>query len=62
MSNREVVVKLELLRVDAEISMNEKQLEGARTRGDEDAVRALIRRGIELKQTKLGLKAALERP
>jgi hypothetical protein len=57
-----LVVKLELLRVDAEIAMNEKQLDVARARGDEDAVRALIRRGIELKQTKLGLKAALERP
>jgi len=57
-----LVVRLELLRVDAEIAMNEKQVEAARLRGDEDAVRALIRRGIELKQSKLGLKAALERP
>jgi DNA primase len=59
---RKLVARLELSRVDAEIAMNEKQLEAARTRGDEDTVRALIRRGIELKQTKLGLKAALERP
>ena len=57
-----LVVSLESLRVDAEISMNEKQVEAARLRGDEDAVRALIRRGIELKQSKLGLRAALERP
>lgn len=59
---RKLVTKLELLRVEAEISMNEKQVEAARLRGDDDAVRALIRRGIELKQSKLGLKAALERP
>ena len=57
-----LVVRLELLRVDAEIAMNERQVDAARLRGDEDAVRALIRRGIELKQSKLGLKAALERP
>jgi DNA primase len=57
-----LVAKLEGLRVDAEISMNERQVEAARTRGDEEAVHALIRRGIELAQTKLRLKAALERP
>jgi DNA primase len=54
--------KLELLRVDAEILMNEKQALAARSRGDEATTNATMRRGIELKQTKLGLKAALERP
>jgi DNA primase len=59
---RKLVAKLELLRLDAEISMNDRQVDAARSRGDDDAVRAMIRRGIELNQTKLGLKAALERP
>jgi DNA primase len=59
---RKLVAKLELLRVDAEISLNDRQVDAARSRGDDDAVRAMIRRGIELNQTKLGLKAALERP
>ena len=54
--------KLELLRVEAEILMNEKQAQAARSRGDEATTNATMRRGIELKQTKLGLKAALERP
>lgn len=54
--------KLELLRVEAEILMNEKQALAARSRGDEATTNATMRRGIELKQTKLGLKAALERP
>lgn len=59
---RKLVARLELLRVDAEISMNERQVDAARTRGDESTAHALIRRGFELKQTKLGLQAALERP
>jgi hypothetical protein len=42
--------------------LDEREAVAARLRGDEDAVRAMIRRGIELKQSKLGLKAALERP
>jgi hypothetical protein len=50
------------MRVEAEISMNEKQAAAARTRGDEATTHATMVRGIELKQTKLGLKAALERP
>jgi len=54
--------KLQLMRVEAEISMNEKQAAAARTRGDEATTHATMVRGIELKQTKLGLKAALERP
>ncbi len=54
--------KLELLRVEAEILMNEKQALAARSRGDEATTNATMRRGIELKQTKLGLKTALERP
>jgi DNA primase len=54
--------KLQLMRVEAEISMNEKQAAAARTRGDEETTHATMVRGIELKQTKLGLKAALERP
>jgi DNA primase len=54
--------KLELLRVDAEIVMNEKQAQAARSRGDEATTNATMRRGIELTQTRQGLKAAIERP
>ena len=54
--------KLELLRVEAEIRMNEKLAEGARSRGDEATTRATTVRGLALTQTKLGLKAAIERP
>jgi DNA primase len=54
--------KLELLRVEAEIVMNEKQAQAARSRGDEATTHATMVRGIALTQTKLGLKAALERP
>jgi DNA primase len=54
--------KLELLRVEAEILMNEKLAEGARSRGDEATTRATTVRGLALTQAKLGLKAAIERP
>jgi len=57
-----LVVKLELLRVDAEILMNDKQLAIARSDGDEQSMRAFMRRNIELNQRKRGLQAALERP
>jgi DNA primase len=59
---RKACTKLELLRVEAEIRRNGSDLESARTEGDEAAARAMMLRGIELNQTKLGLKAALERP
>jgi hypothetical protein len=59
---RKLVMKLEILRLDAEISMNDRMLVAARERGDDDAARSMIRRGMELTKTKLGLKGALERP
>src|SRR5207247_623672 len=59
---RKACTRLELLRVEAEIKRNGADLDGARSEGDESAARAMILRGIELNQTKLGLKAALERP
>jgi hypothetical protein len=57
-----LVVRLELLRVEAEIAMNARLQREAQTRGDEAALRALVARGIELRKTKEGLKAALQRP
>jgi DNA primase len=54
--------KLQLLRVDAEIAMNQRLQEEAQHRGDEAAVRAINVRGIELKRTKQGLEAARQRP
>ncbi|HVZ70782.1 MAG TPA: DNA primase [Polyangia bacterium] len=59
---RKLATRLELSRVDAEIAMNDKLLAAARGRGDEEQARSLIRRGMELTRTKLGLKGALERP
>jgi DNA primase len=59
---RKLATRLELSRVDAEITMNDRLLAAARGRGDEEQARSLIRRGMELTKTKLGLKAALERP
>jgi DNA primase len=59
---RTLLAKLEILRVNAEISMNERQVKDARSRGDEEAVRAMMLRGIELKQVKEGLEAARKRP
>jgi DNA primase len=59
---RKLVVRLEILRVDAEIAMNTRMQKDAQSRGDEDASNALSRRGVELRQTKEGLKTALQRP
>jgi hypothetical protein len=57
-----LVIRLEILRVDAEISMNTRLQKDAQERGDDAALRALAVRGIELRQTKEGLKTALQRP
>jgi DNA primase len=59
---RKLVVRLEILRVDAEIAMNTRLQKEAQSRGDTDASNAHSRRGVELRQTKEGLKAALQRP
>jgi DNA primase len=59
---RKLATRLELSRVDAEIAMNDKLMAAARGRGDEEQARSMIRRGMELTKTKLGLKGALERP
>ena len=57
-----LVTKLEILRVDAEMTMNTRLQKDAQTRGDDAALRALAVRGIELRKTKEGLRAALQRP
>lgn len=54
-----LVVRLELLRVEAEISLNGRLQREAHTRGNEEEMLALASRGIELSKTKEGLKAAL---
>lgn len=54
--------KLQLLRVVAEIGMTQQLQDEARARGDEEAVRDILKRGIELNRTKRGLEAALQRP
>ncbi len=54
--------RLELQRVEAEISMTTRLLENARNRGDSPATQAMMLRGIELDKTKQGLKSALQRP
>jgi len=59
---RALVARLELLRVEAEISENKKQLDVARTSGDASRTSAMLKRGSELDKTKQGLKAALQRP
>ena len=59
---RALVARLELQRVEAEISMNGRLLDHARNRGDDSGATAIMKRGIELNQTKQGLKAALQRP
>lgn len=59
---RALSVRLELQRVEAEISMTARLLNEARTRGDSSATQAMILRGVELDKTKLGLKQALQRP
>jgi len=57
-----LVFRLEILRVDAEIAMNTRLQRQAQDRGDDAALRALAVRGIELRKTKEGLLAALQRP
>jgi DNA primase len=59
---RKLVARLEILRVDAEMSMNKRLLTEARTRGDDDTARAILMRGIALQQTIEGLQATLKRP
>jgi hypothetical protein len=54
--------RLELSRVVAEIEMNTRLQREAHARGDDEAARALAVRGIELRKTKEGLLAALQRP
>jgi DNA primase len=59
---RKLVTRLELSRLDAEIEMSARLSREAHARGDEAAQRALSLRGIELRKTKEGLQAALQRP
>jgi len=59
---RKLVFRLEILRVDAEMTMNTRLQKEAQARGDDAALRALAVRGIELRKTKEGLRAALQRP
>jgi DNA primase len=57
-----LATRLELSRVDAEIEMSARMSQAAHARGDEAAQRALNNRGMELRKTKEGLQAALQRP
>ena len=57
-----LVIRLEILRVGAETTMNTRLQKEAQARGDDAASRALAVRGIELRKTKEGLLAALQRP
>jgi DNA primase len=59
---RALSCRLELQRVEAEISMTARLLEQARNRGDTSATQAMMVRGIELDKTKQGLKSSLQRP
>jgi hypothetical protein len=59
---RKLATRLELSRLDAEIEASARQSREAHARGDEAALRALNNRGIELRKTKEGLQAALQRP
>ena len=59
---RKLSVRLEILRVDAERTMVDRMHREALARGDEEQARALSSRGIELRKTKEGLMAALQRP
>jgi len=59
---RALCARLELQRVEAEISMTTRLLNEARNRGDSSATQAMIVRGVELDKTKQGLKSALQRP
>ena len=59
---KKLALRLEILRVDAEMAMVGRMQREALGRGDEEAARALAVRGIELRKTKEGLMAALQRP
>ena len=59
---RKLAARLEMQRLDAEIEMSARLSREAHARGDEAAQRALSIRGIELRKTKEGLQAALQRP
>jgi DNA primase len=59
---RKLSARLQLQRLEAEMAMNEKQSRQAHVQGDLEALRALSLRGIELRKTKEGLQAALQRP
>ena len=59
---RELTVRLELSRVEAEIDMNGRLQRDAQGRGDTAAARALMARGLELRQTKERLQVELQRP
>jgi hypothetical protein len=61
-SLRALTARLELGRVDAEISMIQRLHRQASERGDEQTSRAMMLRSIELDKTKQGLRAALQRP
>ena len=59
---RALSARLELQRVEAEISVTARSLEQARNRGDAAATQEIMKYGIELHKTKQGLKSALQRP
>jgi len=59
---RALTARLELQRVEAEISRTAQLLEQARSRGDVDGVNAAMRRSLELGTARQGLKTALQRP
>ena len=59
---RKLAARLELSRVNAEIEMTNRLALEAHTRGDQSAQRALGIRDMELRKTKEGLQAALQRP
>jgi len=59
---RKLSARLQLQRLEAEMAMNERQSRQAHTQGDLETLRALSLRGIELRKTKEGLQAALQRP
>jgi DNA primase len=59
---RALTARLELQRVEAEISRTVQLLEQARTRGDVDGINAAMKRHQELGFAKQGLKTALQRP
>jgi hypothetical protein len=59
---RALVARLELGRLEAEISMNKRDLERAQSRGDLEATRAIVMASYRLRQTKEELLSALKRP